>query len=200
MDLCGRQNASRPAPRGGRPRRLRTGGLRHRGQRNKTATGRYKLIEYSGAFSGSADSLSISGLDGLAREIAVEDGSVCLIVHEQRQPADGVDWTGAESGTWDYSALNFQLKDGTATAFVALDTLTFGDKAGAHSHLGGRNHACRRHNVANSQTEYTFRGEGRTPKASRRTAFSASTRPDAKRLPGHQREGTGRRGRPSVSR
>ena len=127
----------------------------------KPQPGRYKLIEYSGAFSGSADSLSISGLDGLAREIAVEDGSVCLIVHEQRQPADGVDWTGAESGTWDYSALNFQLKDGTATAFVALDTLTFGDKA-EHTVIsvdetmpaGGIT-------VANSQTEYTFRGEGR---------------------------------------
>lgn len=127
----------------------------------KPQPGRYKLIEYTGTFSGSADSLSISGLDGLAREIAVEDGSVCLIVHEQRQPADGVAWTGEESGTWDYSALNFQLKDGTATAFVALDTLTFGDKA-EHTVIsvdetmpaGGIT-------VANSQTEYTFRGEGR---------------------------------------
>lgn len=88
----------------------------------------YPLITFTGAFSGDANNISVMGLEGLSYNIKVDGGKVSLVVNEQRQAAEGVVWTGAESGVWDYQTSNWQL-GGSATDFVAGDAIVFNDDA-----------------------------------------------------------------------
>ncbi len=90
--------------------------------------GRYKLLSYTGTFEGSMDNFSVKGLTGLSYALVQQNQAIWLQVNEQRAAADGVSWTGAESGEWNYSQANFLL-DGEATEFVANDTIAFDDSA-----------------------------------------------------------------------
>lgn len=90
--------------------------------------GRYKLITYTGAFSGDMKQFSVRNLTGLSYNIVNEENAIYLVVNEQRTASDGVTWTGAESNTWDYQTKNFTL-NGEATEFVAQDGVLFTDEA-----------------------------------------------------------------------
>lgn len=94
----------------------------------KPAPGRYKLVEYTGTFSGSTDDISVRGLQGLSYQITNEEKALWLNIHEQRAAAHNVRWTGAESNVWNYQAENFKL-NGEATEFVAGDHVVVDDEA-----------------------------------------------------------------------
>ena len=88
--------------------------------------GSYKLLEYTGTFTGSLDRVSVRGLQGLKYNIKNEDNALWLVISEQREASADVRWTGAESNKWNYQDENFQL-NGEGTEFVAGDGVTIGD-------------------------------------------------------------------------
>ena len=89
---------------------------------------RFKLIEYTGSFSGSLDKVGITGLQGLSCNIVNEANALWLVVNDQRAATDGVRWSGAQSDAWDYQTKNFSI-DGAESEFVAGDAISFGDDA-----------------------------------------------------------------------
>ena len=88
----------------------------------------HRLITFTGEFKGKAANIRVIGLEGLSYNIKVDEHAVCLVINEQRQAAEGVIWTGAESGVWDYQTSNWQLGGGV-TEFVAGDQIIFSDAA-----------------------------------------------------------------------
>lgn len=90
--------------------------------------GEYKLITYTGTFTGSDTHFSVRGLTGLSYNIKNEEGAIWLIINEQRTASTGVVWMGNESNVWDYKTKNFTLAN-TATEFVAQDAVEFTDEA-----------------------------------------------------------------------
>ena len=94
----------------------------------KLEPGEYRLITFTGEFKGKEENISVMGLEGLSYNIKVEDGTVTLVINEQRKAAEGVVWTGAENTTWDYQTSNWLLAGG-ATEFVAGDQIVFNDEA-----------------------------------------------------------------------
>ena len=90
--------------------------------------GQYRLIEYTGTFSGKMEYFSVRNLTGLSYNIVNKDNAIWLIVNEQREATTGVIWTGAENNLWDYQAKNFMLNS-TPTEFVAQDGVEFNDEA-----------------------------------------------------------------------
>lgn len=91
-------------------------------------SGMYKLIAYSGEFSGDLSNFSVRGLMGLSYNVVNEYGSIWLRINAQRDASQDVVWTAEESSEWDYQTVNFS-KDDEATTFVANDGLYFGDGA-----------------------------------------------------------------------
>lgn len=92
--------------------------------------GEYKLIEYTGEFSGNESYFEVRGLLGLSYSIVNSDKSVRLVINGQRDASDGVVWIGQTSKLWNYQTENFKLND-TPTAFVAGDGIVFNDDAKA---------------------------------------------------------------------
>ena len=90
--------------------------------------GSYKLLEYTGTFTGSLDRISVRGLQGLKYIVKNEDNALWLVVSEQREASTGVRWTGSKSNLWNYQDENFLL-DGEGTEFVAGDAIVIGDDA-----------------------------------------------------------------------
>lgn len=95
---------------------------------DKPQPGRYKLVEYTGEFTGKLSQISVRGMQGLSYSIRNEEQALWLVINKQREAADGVRWSGAESSLWDYQTANFMLND-EATEFVAGDAIVFGDDA-----------------------------------------------------------------------
>ncbi|MBR5061572.1 MAG: autotransporter-associated beta strand repeat-containing protein [Prevotella sp.] len=89
--------------------------------------GEYPFIEYTGAFVGKEEDISVMGLAGLSYQIKAGDGKVCLVINAQRAPSTDVVWTGAESDEWDYQSENFRIGE-TSTEFVATDEVQFTDE------------------------------------------------------------------------
>ena len=90
--------------------------------------GEYKLIEYSGSFTGDMKLFSVRGIVGLSYSIENHDNAIWLKINEQRSASQGVKWTASVDANWNYQTENF-VKDETATAFVAGDGIYFGDEA-----------------------------------------------------------------------
>lgn len=95
---------------------------------NEIKEGEYKLIEYTGNFSGKENYFSTRGLNGISYNIENKDNSIFLVVNGQRNASDNVIWKGSESKVIDYHTKNFSL-DGSSTEFVAGDGLVFDDEA-----------------------------------------------------------------------
>lgn len=121
--------------------------------------GEYKLIEYSGEFSGAESRFSVRGLVGLSYNIINKDNAIYLKINKQRVAANGVAWTGAESNVWEYQTLNWQLNN-EATTYVANDGITFGDNATATSIQVPELMPFNRAEINNSTKTYTFQGDG----------------------------------------
>ena len=94
----------------------------------KPQSGRYKLMEYTGVFNGNLSQISVRGLQGISYNIVDEENAIWLVINAQRDAIQGVLWTGAESGVWDYQTPNFAL-NGESTEFVADDGVIIGDDA-----------------------------------------------------------------------
>ncbi len=92
----------------------------------KPQPARYKLMSYTGEFTGDLSQISVRGLMGLSYSIQNEEKSLWLVINSQRGAAQGVRWTGAESAQWDYQTANFTL-NGEKTEFVAEDDIVIGD-------------------------------------------------------------------------
>ena len=90
--------------------------------------GDYKLMEYTGKFTGSMSSLSVRGLTGIACSLINKDNAIYLSVAKQRAASNGVSWTGTLNQIWDYKTENFSLDD-AATTFVAGDGIIINDNA-----------------------------------------------------------------------
>ena len=97
-------------------------------EEGKPAPGQYRLMEYTGEFSGSLAQAGLRGLEGISCSLRHEDKALWLVIHEQREMAEGVRWTGAESNVWDYQTANFML-EGQPSEFVAGDGVVIGDDA-----------------------------------------------------------------------
>ena len=83
----------------------------------------YVIAECTGTLTCDPAKLKTRGLDGINYDLKVDGNKLLLVINETRQAADGVVWTGAESGVWDYKAQNFATND--ATAFVPGDAVVF---------------------------------------------------------------------------
>ncbi len=92
--------------------------------------GNYPLIDYSGSLTGSASSMTLSGLPtGATRQsftLATSGGALLLEV-ANGSPASLV-WTGSLGTAWDTTTLNWS-NSGTADKFYAGDAVTFNDTA-----------------------------------------------------------------------
>lgn len=89
---------------------------------------RYKLVEYTGAFTGDVSKIAVRGLLGLSYNIVREEQALWLVINAQREAAQGVRWSGAVNSLWDYQTENFVL-EGVSTEFVAGDGIVIGDDA-----------------------------------------------------------------------
>lgn len=89
---------------------------------------RYKLIEYTGTFTGELNQISVRGLTGISYQIVNEESAIFLVINNQRDPSDGVRWIGNETSNWNYTDNNFSLQ-GNETEFVAGDGIVIGDDA-----------------------------------------------------------------------
>lgn len=121
--------------------------------------GEYKLIEYSGEFDGTESNFSVRGLVGLSYNIINKDNAIYLKINAQRESANGVAWTGAESNVWEYQTLNWTLND-KATTFVANDGVTFDDNATATTIQVPELMPVTRAEINNATKTYTFQGDG----------------------------------------
>lgn len=90
--------------------------------------GEYKLIEYTGEFSGNENNFEVRGLLGLSYNIVNRDNAVSLVINGQRDAANEVVWIGSDNKFWDYQTENFTLNE-QPTAFVAGDGIIFNDDA-----------------------------------------------------------------------
>lgn len=121
--------------------------------------GKYKLIEYTGVFSGSVDNFSVRGLTGLSYKIVNEENAICLVINAQREASLGVKWTGDVDGVWNYQTKNFMLND-VATEFVAEDAIEFNDDATTTTVTVGDLMPVAKVTVDNNEKAYTFNGDG----------------------------------------
>lgn len=121
--------------------------------------GKFKLIEYTGTFSGSMDNFSVRGLTGLSYDIVNENNTIYLVINEQRKASNGVVWTGVENNQWDYKTKNFKL-GADATEFVAGDGVEFGDDAATADVVMESLMPISAATINNQTKEYTFSGTG----------------------------------------
>lgn len=121
--------------------------------------GKYKLIEYTGVFSGSVDNFSVRGLTGLSYNIVNEENAIWLVINAQREASLGVKWTGDVDGVWNYQTKNFMLND-VETEFVAEDAVEFTDDATTTTVTVGDLMPVAKVTVDNNDKAYTFNGDG----------------------------------------
>ncbi len=122
------------------------------------ASGKFKLMEYTGDFKGSVDNFSVNGLKGVSYRIVNEDKSIYLVINEQRQASAGVRWTGEVDGNWNYQTENFSLNN-AATGFVANDEVEFADDAVRTTVYVDELMPVKKVVVDNTKT-YSFNGDG----------------------------------------
>lgn len=94
----------------------------------KATPGEYPLVQWTGELKGDLSAVRVRGMQGHLYELVARDNQLVLVVKEQRAPAKGVLWTGAQSNVWDFETENFLL-DGQPTSFVAGDEVIFTDQA-----------------------------------------------------------------------
>ena len=121
--------------------------------------GKYKLIEYTGVFSGGVDNFSVRGLTGLSYKIVNEENAIWLVINAQREASLGVKWTGDVDGVWNYQTKNFMLND-VETEFVAEDAIEFTDDATTTTVTVGDLMPVAKVTVDNNEKAYTFNGDG----------------------------------------
>ncbi|MEI6949726.1 autotransporter-associated beta strand repeat-containing protein [Paraflavisolibacter sp. H34] len=94
---------------------------------NNFVPGTYTLIRSLGTLTAAPANFTVEGIGGVSKELLVENNSVKIRINAARPAAHTV-WTGAVDTTWDFDHQNFSL-EGSATAFVSGDNLTFDSTA-----------------------------------------------------------------------
>lgn len=97
-------------------------------EETKPEPGRYALIVASGSVSGTADSLILSGLQSLSKELIWSNDTLYLAIYGQRAPQTGVRWNATTTGLWNYLDQNFELA-AESVSFVNGDQVVFTDEA-----------------------------------------------------------------------
>ncbi len=121
--------------------------------------GAYPLISYGGTWTGELSQIAVSGIRGLSYNIKDSVQTIYLVINGQRDPADGVVWSGAVNSTWDYQTANFLL-DNEATEFVSEDGVIFNDDAILSEVEVSELMPISSVLVSNSEKDYTFSGDG----------------------------------------
>ncbi len=90
-------------------------------------SGSYSLLKCTGIITGTVANLNIEGISGLPVSLVIEDKTLKLVVNAVRTVGK-VNWTGAESGNWDFISGNFKLNE-QPTYFVTGDSVVVNDAA-----------------------------------------------------------------------
>ena len=95
--------------------------------------GNYTLISYGGSLSGSASTMTVSGLaSGAVRQafslVTVGSAEGALVLQVSNAPASNLTWSGSLSSVWDTTTLNWN-NGGTADKFYPNDSVLFNDTA-----------------------------------------------------------------------
>lgn len=94
----------------------------------KPAPGRYALMIASESVTGTADSLILSGLQSLSKELVWSGDTLYLAIYGQREPQTGVRWNATTTGLWNYLDQTFTLGN-EPVSFVNGDQVLFSDEA-----------------------------------------------------------------------
>lgn len=125
----------------------------------RSAEGKYPLISWTGNSSSKTEEIKVQGLSGLSYTLLIEDRTLYIQIHGQRQAAQGVVWTGAKSDVWDYQTENFSL-NGDATTFVADDQILFVDEVSTTTISLPELMPTSGVSFLSEYTPYTLQGEG----------------------------------------
>lgn len=123
------------------------------------AAGEYVLMECTGTLMADAKNIKVRGLVGLNYTIEVREKQIVLVVRTMRTPSANVQWTGAESGDWDYQTCNFSL-GGEATSFVTNDEVVFSEDAAQRVVTLTDKMVTKGVRFTHTSGTYTFKGEG----------------------------------------
>jgi hypothetical protein len=126
--------------------------------------GEYDIARCTGTLSCDPTKLKTRGLEGINYDLEVRENRLLLVVHENREPAVDVVWTGALGSGWDYKTKNFSYGSAgggaglTPTAFVAGDAVVFNDEGQQKSVT--LNEMMVTSGVTFRSGKYTLQGEG----------------------------------------
>ncbi len=126
---------------------------------DKLSPGIYKLIQYTGNFTGNVSGFTAQGLLGYPYEIMKYDSSIAIRIIQTRPPTSIV-WKGDKSNVWDQvTSLNW-LNGDSADWFVANDTVVFCDSTKTVTNIQMASELPFGEMRVNSTVNYTFNGPG----------------------------------------
>ena len=121
--------------------------------------GIYKLIEYTGNFTGDVSGFNARGLLGYPYEILKYDSSIALRIIQKRPPTSIV-WKGDKSNIWDQvTSLNW-LNGDSSDWFVANDTVIFSDSTKTVTNIQMASELPIGEMQVNSTVNFIFNGPG----------------------------------------
>ncbi|MBC8097189.1 MAG: autotransporter-associated beta strand repeat-containing protein, partial [Akkermansiaceae bacterium] len=120
--------------------------------------GTYKLLQYSGSFSGNLASLAVQGLRGVPHSLANLAGAIHLIVATNRT-ATNLLWAGT-GAVWDNATSSNWLRGAALEPFVPLDTVRFDNTGAAAPNVTLATDLKPSSVVVDSTANYTFGGAG----------------------------------------
>ncbi len=125
--------------------------------------GRYVLGSVA-AVSGNLADIKVEGIAKVKSALAVEDGSLVLVIEGVRDPAD-IQWAGTDSNVWDAATTaNFVTHDEAATpeTFIEDDNVYFTDDAANTNVVIPDGAELRAGNIhVTASKAYTFSGKGK---------------------------------------
>ncbi len=120
--------------------------------------GIYPLITYTGAVTGSAANISVTGLAGAPAALGLSNGALVLNIASTRAP-DALVWRG-NAATWDVAtSLNWLLAS-TPDAFVTGDAVRFDATGAAAASVSLATEVFPTSVTVDAVTNYTFSGSG----------------------------------------
>ena len=125
----------------------------------KSASGKYVLMECTGTITADIDKIQTRGLIGLNYAIEVKENKLIINIRDTRDAAEGVVWTGHQNKLWDYQSDNFLLNEAN-TAFVANDQVIFNDDAEKFTVTLTDKMVTGGVHFTNDTKQYTFEGDG----------------------------------------
>ena len=122
------------------------------------AAGVYPLITYTGALTGSAANVSVTGLAGAPATLALTGGALVLNIASTRAP-DALVWRG-NAAAWEVATSSNWLLAGTPDAFVTGDAVRFDATGAAAASVSLATEVFPASVTVDATTNYTFSGAG----------------------------------------